>query len=202
MCDADNITQIASLRPDYMGFIFYEKSPRFVGAKFEIPAIDASIKKVGVFVDATIREMLMARDRHQLDFLQLHGKESPETVRDLRKSGVGIFKVFSMDDRFDFDQVQPFEEYVDFFLFDTKGKYHGGNAVTFNWKILAHYHGERPFFLSGGLTPENIDGIRNIDGNKLGAVDVNSGVESSPGLKNIDKVMSVIESLQSINTRN
>lgn len=202
MRDEDNIVQIASLVPDYMGFIFYEKSPRFVGKTFSIPLMPSSIKKVGVFVDATVSEMLSARDRHQLDFLQLHGQESVATVKELKKNGAGIFKVFSMDDHFDFSMAKPFEEYVDFFLFDTKGKYYGGNGTTFNWNILSRYQGDVPFLLSGGLTPENIDEVKQIGAIKLQAVDVNSGVESSPGVKDAGKVLSVVNRLNDFNKRN
>jgi phosphoribosylanthranilate isomerase len=202
MRDADNIVEIASLRPDYMGFIFYEKSPRFVGGKFSIPSMPSTIKKVGVFVNATVSEMLSARDRHQLDFLQLHGQESVATVKELKKSGAGLFKVFSMDDDFDFSQAEPFEEYVDFFLFDTKGKYHGGNATTFNWNILARYQGDAPFLLSGGLTLDNIDEVKEIGAIKLQAVDLNSGVESSPGVKDKAKVLSIVNRLENLNKRN
>lgn len=189
MRDEQNILQVASLRPDYMGFIFFAKSPRFVGMDFQLPStLPSKIKRVGVFVNERTDVMLDLHERLKLDFLQLHGHESVEQVRDLQSKNVKIIKVFSVDDSFDFSTTIPYEKHVAFFLFDTKGKYYGGNAMAFNWEKLKEYNQAVPFFLSGGLNEENVQGIDALSGMNLHALDVNSGVEISPALKDVEKI--------------
>ncbi|MFO8146577.1 MAG: phosphoribosylanthranilate isomerase [Bacteroidota bacterium] len=196
----ENILEIASLKPDYLGFIFYEKSPR--NFEDEIPEISSEIKKTGVFVNATSRFILEKVSLYNLKAIQLHGEETPQFCIDLRKeleklrktSEVEIIKVFSVNEEFDFDVVFPYEEDVDYFLFDTKGKNKGGNGIAFNWDILKEYPSKNPFFLSGGIGIEEIDAIKSLlaefqkEGkqNLLYAIDVNSKFEIEPGLKNIE----------------
>jgi phosphoribosylanthranilate isomerase len=199
MREESNVFQVAATRPDYMGFIFYEKSPRYVGNDYAMPAIASSIKKVGVFVNASTDTMLKTRDRYTLDYLQLHGDESPAQVLELTKSGARIIKAFSIDDTFDFETTAPFKEHSDFFLFDTRGKYYGGNAIRFNWKIIEKYDQEVPFLLSGGLSPENVSEVRNLGEMQLHALDVNSGVEIAPALKDVEKIQAVRHELNKIN---
>jgi phosphoribosylanthranilate isomerase len=186
MRDADNILQVAALRPAYMGFIFYAKSPRFVGESFVLPAgFPAEIKKVGVFVNASAETMLATAARVGLDALQLHGHESVEVCREVKAAGLEVINVFSVDDDFDFASTQPYRAVADYFLFDTKGKYYGGNAQAFDWSVLRRYDQEVPFFLSGGLTPANVADAVALEGLNLYALDVNSGVETAPGKKDI-----------------
>ena len=194
----DNILEVASLSPDYTGFIFYEPSPRYVGVGFKMPPdLPKSIKKVGVFVNEEVEVVKKIVAKFKLDFVQLHGSESVEDCQTLKQFGVGVIKVFSIDPTFDFHATLPYEGSVDYFLFDTKGTLYGGNAVPFDWNLLANYHQRVPFFLGGGLTLENISGIKNLPKMNLYAVDVNSGVEDSPGFKNIARVEAVIEILNS-----
>jgi phosphoribosylanthranilate isomerase len=189
MRDQENILSVASLSPDYMGFIFYSKSPRYVGEEFATPvAFPHSIKRVGVFVDENIDRLQEIVLRHDLDYVQLHGQESVELCKEMKLSGIGVIKVFSIDRDFDFAETLPFKPYVDFFLFDTKGKYRGGNAVAFDWKVLENYDQDVPFFLSGGISIENVQGIKSLSQMNLHALDVNSGVEVSAGLKDINKI--------------
>jgi phosphoribosylanthranilate isomerase len=186
MRDADNILAVAALRPAYMGFIFYEKSPRFVGQSFVLPVgFPAEIKTVGVFVNASAETMLATAARIGLDALQLHGHESVEVCRQVKAAGLEVIKVFSVDDDFDFAGTQPYREVADYFLFDTKGKYYGGNAQAFDWSVLRRYDQQVPFFLSGGLTPANVAGAITLEDVNLYALDVNSGVETAPGKKDI-----------------
>lgn len=189
MRDENNIMQVAALRPDYMGFIFFPKSPRFVGMDFMIPAsFPSDIKRVGVVVNESTDVMIDLHRRLGLHYLQLHGHESVEQVKALNDAGVHVIKVFSVDDSFDFSTTIPYEKHVSFFLFDTKGKYYGGNAMAFNWEKLKEYNQRVPFFLSGGLNEENVKGIDALQGMNLWALDVNSGVEISPALKDVDKI--------------
>jgi len=189
MRDEENILDVASLNPEYLGFIFYAKSPRYVGDDFVLPAkLSPDILRVGVFVNETSEVIIGKADKYQLDYIQLHGSETPDQCEALGQLGLGIIKVFSMGDDFDFEVVKPYKGVVDYFLFDTKGKYYGGNASTFNWGLLKQYDQEIPFFLSGGLSPDNINEVGKLKGMNIHALDLNSGVEVSPGVKDISKV--------------
>jgi phosphoribosylanthranilate isomerase len=115
--------------------------------------------------------------------------------RELKQKGIGVIKVFSIDDQMDFERTRVYSDVVDFFLFDTKGKYRGGNAETFNWSILERYHQELPFILSGGLSPENVDKVTALKDMNLHALDVNSGVEITAGLKDPEKIKQIKDTL-------
>ena len=179
---SENILEVSQLLPDYLGFIFYEKSSRFFDG--EIPEISKSIKKVGVFVNATLEEIKSKIKKYDLDLIQLHGNETPEFCRNLKKESIEIIKVFSVDDDFDFQILEAYENVCDYFLFDTKGKLHGGNGFTFNWQILEKYKSKKPLFLSGGIGIEEIAKIKTLN-LPIFAIDVNSKFETEPGLKNI-----------------
>lgn len=186
--DPANIAEVTALQPDYMGFIFYDKSPRYVGMDFEKPPIPASIKSVGVFVNEKTETILEKISQHKLDFAQLHGTESSEQCQKLKENGVKIIKAFSIDNDFNFESVKPYTDYVSYFLFDTKGKYFGGNATVFDWTLLQKYDQQVPFFLSGGISAENVSAVHKISSKNLHSIDVNSGVEMSPGVKDVSKI--------------
>jgi phosphoribosylanthranilate isomerase len=188
MRDPSNIQQVAALGPDYMGFIFYKGSPRYVGEDFSMPLLPAGISRVGVFVNAEIEEMIISSRKFGFDYLQLHGNESPEVCKTLKKLDLKLIKAFGLHDDFDFSTTTEYESTVDFFLFDTRGRYFGGNAATFNWEILEKYNQSLPFFLSGGLSEANIASISHLKGMNLHALDVNSGVELTPGVKDVSKI--------------
>ena len=184
----DNILEIGSLLPDYMGFIFWDKSARYFDGI--IPELPKSIKKVGVFVDASLEEILEKIKTHNLQAIQLHGHESVEFCESVKKNIpklIDIIKVFPILDTFDFSILTPYEKVCDFFLFDTKGKLPGGNGTSFDWTILKQYSSSKPFFLSGGIGIEEFDTIREILKTNLPiyAIDVNSKFEIEPGLKNV-----------------
>ena len=187
----ENIKQVAALQPDYLGFIFYEKSKRnFEGI---IPALPKHIKKTGVFVNEPLEILVSLVAEYQLKAIQLHGDESLAYIKELKKlvaSEVEIIKVFSIDEQFDFKSLEAYEAEVDFFLFDTKGKERGGNGVTFNWQLLEKYTLNKPFFLSGGIGEAQVDEINKIKKSNLPiyALDINSKFEIEPGLKNIKKL--------------
>jgi phosphoribosylanthranilate isomerase len=188
MRDPANIAEVAALQPDYMGFIFYDKSPRYVGEDFDTSTIPVSIKRVGVFVNEKTEVILNKVNQHNLDFVQLHGNESFEQCQGLKIKGIKIIKAFSVDSDFDFKSTNPYADYVSYFLFDTKGKYFGGNATAFDWMLLQQYDQQTPFFLSGGISPENVSGLKEIRNLNIHALDVNSGVEIAPGLKDVNKI--------------
>ncbi|MCG2431488.1 phosphoribosylanthranilate isomerase [Aequorivita xiaoshiensis] len=186
-----NIAEVAKLQPDYMGFIFYDESPRYFNAE-EIPQLPAGVKKVGVFVDEKISKVIELTSKYALDIIQLHGNESNEYIRDLQSnlefSGTLVWKAFSLHDKFDFSELSPYENTVDKFLFDTKGKEKGGNGYTFNWEILKDYTLNKPFILSGGIGLEEMESLKELLQTDLPiyAIDVNSRFETKPGLKNTE----------------
>lgn len=187
----DNILEVGSLLPDYMGFIFWEKSARYFDGT--LPTLPQSIKKIGVFVNANKEEIEAQVLKHDLQAVQLHGQESVAFCHELKNTLANtteIIKVFSVDDTFDFNQLEPFETVCDYFLFDTKGKLPGGNGTTFDWKVLEQYPSQKPFFLSGGIGLDEIDLVKQILKTDLPiyAIDVNSKFEIEAGLKDKEKL--------------
>lgn len=200
MQQAGNMIQVAELQPDYMGLIFYEKSPRYFDG--ELPEIAPEIKKAGVFVNAGIQEIKKKVSKYNLNAIQLHGDESAGFAKDLKRelqqlgNTPEIIKVFSVGDDFDFQEIKAFEGIVDYFLFDTKTDLRGGSGKDFNWQILKNYPSNTPFFLSGGIGPEHGKAIaelknhfyRNGKPGLLYAIDVNSKFELKPGLKKLKEL--------------
>jgi phosphoribosylanthranilate isomerase len=184
----DNILEVGSILPDYMGFIFWEKSARYFDG--DMPDLPKSIKKVGVFVNENIEVIEEKIAKYNLQAIQLHGQESVDFCSEIKAkfdTSIEIIKVFSADEHFDFSILKPFEAVCDYFLFDTKGKLPGGNGTTFDWRILENYPSKKPFFLSGGIGIEEMDSIYEISKTNLPiyAIDINSRFEIEPGLKNI-----------------
>jgi phosphoribosylanthranilate isomerase len=187
----DNILEVGSLLPDYMGFIFWEKSARYFDGV--LPNLPKSIKKTGVFVNASQEDIVSKVNQYDLQAVQLHGHESMAFCQELKNTlakNIEIIKVFSVDSSFDFDELKPFESVCDYFLFDTKGKLPGGNGTTFDWKVLEQYPSQKPFFLSGGIGLDEIDLVKQILKTDLPiyAIDVNSKFEIEAGLKNKEKL--------------
>ena len=192
----DNLEAVANLQPDYLGFIFYEKSERNFNSL--IPKLSKSIKKTGVFVNESLDIVIKKIKEFDLQAVQLHGEESPEYCFKLKKnfhterslSVTEIIKVFSIKDKFNFKDLAPYETVCDYFLFDTKGKLPGGNGYTFNWDVLKNYPSTKPYFLSGGIGLNEVENIlsflRRQESKLCYAIDVNSKFEIEPGLKNIE----------------
>jgi len=187
----ENILEVAALLPDYMGFIFWERSSRYFDG--QIPEIPKSIKKTGVFVNESVANIIEKILENNLQAVQLHGKESADFCLNLKSEfnknnldNIEIIKVFSVANDFDFELLKPFENLCDYFLFDTKGKLPGGNGTTFDWNVLQHYPSSKPFFLSGGIGLEETTAVNEITKTNLPvyAIDVNSKFEIEPGLKN------------------
>lgn len=186
----ENIQQVAGLQPDYLGFIFYDKSKRnFEGI---IPPLPKGIKKTGVFVNEYLEIVISLVEEYKLEAVQLHGDESVTYIESLKEHlpKVELIKVFGIKDEFDFEILKPYEAVVDYFLFDTKGKERGGNGVTFDWSVLKNYNSTKPFFLSGGIGLEEIKEVQNIIKTDLPiyALDVNSKFEKEAGLKSVKKI--------------
>lgn len=191
-----NIEAVAALHPDYMGFIFYKNSPRYAGDKFTVEQEYEATETVGVFVNERTGEILKRLNDIKSTTAQLHGDETPAQCDELRSRGIEVIKVFSVDEAFNFEKTKEYQDVANYFLFDTKGKLYGGNARTFDWSILEKYDQNVPFFLSGGLNPDNVKVLARLDGMNIHAIDLNSGVEDEPGLKNVDKIKSVMSCLK------
>jgi phosphoribosylanthranilate isomerase len=189
----ENILEVLALKPDYMGFIFYRKSKRYVAdlsAEFA-KSLPSEIKKTGVFVDEDAAEVCGLVALYGLSAVQLHGAESPAYCAQLKallSPEIEMIKAFGVNEDFDFAQLNAYDRYVDYFLFDTQTPGHGGSGRTFDWSLLAGYVLEKSYFLSGGIGLESIEDLLNINDERLYAVDVNSRFELSPGLKDIDKL--------------
>ncbi|GAB2599298.1 phosphoribosylanthranilate isomerase [Spirosoma areae] len=199
--DAENLKEIAALNPDFVGFIFYDQSPRFVGEDLDEAAVKSlprPIRKVGVFVNASPDLILRSVKKYDFQYVQLHGNETPEYCRSLRNRGINIIKAFRVDESFNFSMLNNFKAQCDFFLFDAKGDQPGGNGVTFDWSILNRYDNEKPFFISGGIGLDNLNQLEALKGMKLYGVDVNSQVETAPGVKDIAKVKELIARLRPV----
>ncbi len=189
MRDSNNIESLAKLKPDYLGFIFYSKSKRYaegVLKKEALEALPASIQKVGVFVNTDTDEVADIMQTYGLDLVQLHGNESPEQCRELKSKGYKIIKAFSVGESFDFGVLEPYKTVCDFFLFDTKCEGYGGSGKTFDWSVLKGYDNELPIFMSGGLGPDNVASVKDLNWLNIHALDLNSKFEQEPGLKNVE----------------
>jgi phosphoribosylanthranilate isomerase len=185
----ENIKALAGLKPDYMGFICYNLSPRYIA---DLPAevldtVPESITKTAVFVNEGADKINALVNQFGFNAVQLHGSESPAFCNALRDK-VTVFKAFGVDDDFDFAQLNDYVGQVDYFMFDTKTIGHGGSGKTFNWEILNQYQLDVPFFICGGLSPENIATVKEIKHPAFYGVDLNSRFETEPGLKNIDQL--------------
>lgn len=194
-----NILEIGALQPDYMGFIFYPKSKRFVGENFSRKSIEELpkvIKKVGVLVNENIERILEIQKQFSFDAIQLHGNESVETCTILQQNGIEVIKVFSVDNYFDFSEVTAFKSACDYFLFDTKTDKYGGSGKAFDWKILEKYNLEKPFFLSGGLGLNNLKKILQINHPKLVGLDFNSHLEDENYKKIPEEVNELIQKIR------
>lgn len=187
-----NLIDVASLDIDMVGYNFYEPSPRYV--QNTLPNIPSKIKKVGVFVNASESTILLKANEYNLDYVQLHGDESPEFCKKIKET-IPVIKVFRVDDLFDFNLTYEYE-FCDFFLFDTASKQFGGSGQKFDWSILKKLDIKVPFLLSGGIGADDLDDILKIEHPKFIGIDINSKFEVSPGLKDVEKVKNFVSGVK------
>ena len=195
MREAENIREVEALGIDLMGFIFWPKSGRYVS---ERPAyLPTNCKRVGVFVDEDIETVKRIAEDYALDYIQLHGHESPEYCAQLK--GLKLIKAFNIATTEDFKQTEPYTGIVDYFLFDTKGKSVGGNGEKFDWSVLSAYDDNTPFLLSGGIGPDDAEVLTShfspLTSKKCVGIDLNSRFEIAPGLKDINKLKEFLNAL-------
>lgn len=194
MRDAKNICEIEKLDVDWIGFIFYPNSPRFVS---EVP--DYLLKRknrVGIFVNESKEKIIETASSFGLNIVQLHGNESPEFCDEMGKIGLKVIKAFSIGNDFPTETVNAYLDKCDYFLFDTKKTLHGGSGQKFNWEILSEYRGKTPFLLSGGISWEDTENIRQFSHPKFIGIDINSKFEVSPAVKNVELVKQFIDKIR------
>lgn len=208
MREPENIKALAALPVDMVGFIFYARSPRFAEGKLakwlaKEGAVLEGKKRVGVFVNAEVEDVLNHVHDFELDFVQLHGNESPEYCQLLRNlwettsmRKAKLIKAFPVDEDFDFEVVSPYTAHCAYFLFDTKGKEFGGTGQQFDWSLMGGYRGVTPFLLSGGIGPDAVDALLAFRHPQLYGIDINSRFEVKPGLKDMEKIAQFITALK------
>jgi len=197
LTNPENIEGIYKLGVDYLGFIFYPKSPRWVEALLtNTDFLPHDAQKVGVFVNEKYEKIKDCIEKYQLTHLQFHGDEDSKFIKQFKNMNLRIFNVFKIDENFDFSIIKDFESSADYFLFDTQTKNHGGSGKKFNWESLQNYTGKTPFLLSGGIKPEDYKLINEFKHPQFAGVDLNSGFELKPGLKDINKLKFFLEKLR------
>lgn len=196
----ENIEALSALEPDYLGFIFYAHSKRNYD---ELPIeVSPKTKKVGVFVNASKKEIQEKIKTHQLNIIQFHGEETPEICAEIKNAypEIEIWKAFPVDGNFDFSILKNYQN-ADAFLLDTKGENYGGNGEKFDWKILKDYNLDKEIILSGGISPDDWIEIENLSKQipQIKTIDINSGFELSPGMKDVGLVKEFIKKIRSKN---
>ncbi len=198
MREKNNISQLVQLPIDYIGFIFHPQSPRYVGENIHKSIIDlipGSIKKVGVFVNRPVKEVLRIAKENQLQCIQLHGNEIPDYCNAIKEEGFTVIKAFKAGTELLTCETANYRFAVDYFLFDTPTANFGGSGQKFDWQMLMQQKFYLPFFLSGGISLEDVSKIKNLEIPGLVALDINSRFETSPGLKDVEKIKNFIEAL-------
>ncbi len=202
--DPENVRCIDGLDVDWLGFIFYPPSPRYVPYDSKLIETIGSCKKnkVGVFVNEELAVMLEKSILFHIDMIQLHGNEKPEVCLTLRQMGFPVIKAFSIESERDFQQTALYLNFCDYFLFDTKAIGYGGSGKRFDWNLLAAYPYEKPFLLSGGITPDSSVRIEQLTHPQLAGIDLNSGFELSPAMKDVSKIKEFLSQRTQRNTEN
>lgn len=196
MREADNIREVEDIHGvDMLGFIFYSKSPRFVNV---IPDyLPEKAHRVGVFVNEDKQVVTTLANRFGLNYIQLHGNESPDYCRSLSNCGLKIIKAFSIAQPNDLNNVREYEDICDLFVFDTKCEGYGGSGNQFDWDILHSYQGNVPFLLSGGIDSDSAKGLKEFTHPRLKGYDLNSRFELKPALKDPERIRKFLKELES-----
>jgi phosphoribosylanthranilate isomerase len=189
---------------DMLGFNFFPRSPRFVknDVAHELAnQVSGNVIRTGLVVDFTNAEIAEILARVPLDLIQLHGSETPERAAEIRSIfKLPVMKVLAVSEAADLARTADYSDVVDRFLFDAKppkgADRPGGNAVTFDWTLLQGLQIDKPWLLAGGLTPENVAEAVKISGTR--GVDVSSGIESAPGVKDDGLIRSFIHAVRSV----
>jgi phosphoribosylanthranilate isomerase len=201
LTDPMNVKEITLTGVDFVGYIFYPHSKRFAGLnpdKSLFSVVPDGIKKTGVFVNEEPAMIKKIAGSASLDFIQLHGNESVDYCRSLRNEGLKIIKTFSVGNDFDPVITDKYGEVCDYFLFDTKSENHGGTGKKFEWKVLENYSFLKPFFLSGGIGPEDFEITELVRNDQFFSIDINSRFEISPGIKDVGCLENFIDKFKKL----
>ena len=199
MRDPQNLEEVCGLGPDFIGYIFFRGSKRYVGEKpdpviFEIP--ENRIRRVGVFVNEPILFVQHLVEKGRLDMVQLHGNESPEYCKALVNEGIYVIKAIQPEFLKNESSLMDYYGVIHYFLFDTPGNGFGGSGLKFNWDLLEQYNVPVPYFLSGGIGPGDGEVLRELDHMWLHAVDVNSRFETEPGIKSVSQLKNFMKEIR------
>lgn len=193
MREPENIRAVEQTGTDWMGFVFFKHSARYMA---DLPAyLPESCKRIGVFVNENNNHILTKAAEFGLHGIQLHGQETTEQCRKLKAEGLEIVKAFSISQQSDLIVTERYKNVCDYFLFDTPCKEYGGSGLTFDWNILRNYHGNTPFLLSGGIRPCLLTVLHQFRHEQLAGIDLNSGFEISPGVKDAAAIHTFITQL-------
>ena len=197
ICGLTQSEQIVDLESNeniaYTGFIFYEKSPRNACSLTVVPPKKSNVKRVGVFVNPSIEDIMDKINPFQLDMVQLHGNETTEFCEELIAKGITVSKAFGIAEAKDLDQLRPYDNIgIEHFVLDTKTIHYGGSGKQYDWDILLNYAFATPFLLSGGIGPDDSDKLKKFTPSKCIGYDLNSKFESSPGIKSLDLIQGFI----------
>lgn len=196
-----NIEALVQLPVDFIGFIFYPQSPRYVGDIFEKSITDMvpqHIQKVGVFVNDSLNDVLRQAEKYKLQYIQLHGNEIPDYCNAIREKGYKVIKAFKAEPEMLTCETADYRFACDYLLFDTPNAKHGGSGQKFDWEMLKVQKLYHQFFLSGGIAPGDEEKIKALDINELYALDINSRFEIEPGLKNIQLIKEFVVKVKSL----
>lgn len=188
MRESANIKEVATLKPDWIGFIFYPKSKRYVGTDFNpalVQSLMPEIQTVGVFVNEEYEDMITIAKKYNFDMVQLHGNESPEYCNSAHEDGFDVIKAFGVNENIDWSILEQYIGICKYFLFDTSTKDYGGSGKKFDWNTLESYPFATPFILSGGIGPDDADAIKSISIPEFSGIDINSCFEIEPALKDM-----------------
>lgn len=194
MTEGKNIRQVETAGAEWMGFVFYPPSPRY--ARHIPDYLPERARRVGVFVDASTESIMETVRQWGLHLVQLHGQEMPAQCLEIRKKGTKVIKAFSVRNRETLETLSEYGETCDFFLFDTPCESHGGSGRRFDWTLLNAYQGHTPFLLGGGLNPESVGPLTRLSHPQWAGIDLNSGFELSPGIKDAEAVAGFIRDLR------
>lgn len=194
--DDKNLSSIIQLDIDMIGLNFYPKSKRYLDDDGQLATlIPEQIERVGVFVNENFDRVVELAKLHQLHYVQLHGDESPAYCARM-KTHVNVIKAFGVSPHDNLDDLTASYDTCEFLLFDTHTIHRGGSGRKFDWKVLESYSGSIPFLLAGGLEPDDYKEIKRIDHDRLIGVDINSKFETSPGVKDVEKLNYFIENIR------
>lgn len=195
MREATNIRNVEDAGANWIGFNFYESSKRFVG--YEPPEYLPDCIRVGVFVNAPFQEIMIRVSQYNLNVVQLHGNETPQICQKLRRMGLQVIKVFNVGEEIPSDILLEYESVCDYFLLDTQCRDYGGSGKQFDWNLISNYKSKVPFLLAGGINPNSIEALCTLRHPMFAGIDINSGFEIRPGLKDHNKIHEFIKNIKS-----